>query len=206
MGRDGGGSGIDRPICRGTYSSGVLPSFYVISAPILARRVPPSRSHSRLCPARRCIGLYVLRKQTNQYQSLKLPSERAGRPGFLFPFLSFFRFSFSFFKRNGRAHRLKRLRKREEKRKIYIMERREGKKGELSRDNAHRCGRANLFPLRSSPPDSEFFQSFFPRYMPSIFISHGNQYVLIPRAIERERQKMRGERTIFFETDLMVYI
>lgn len=64
-------------------------SFYVISAPILARCVPPSRSalflalflfpfslslplSTRLDSAS-CIGLYVLRKQTNQYQSLKLP-------------------------------------------------------------------------------------------------------------------------------------
>lgn len=35
---------IDRPICREARSSGTLPLFYVISAPILARCVPPACS------------------------------------------------------------------------------------------------------------------------------------------------------------------
>jgi len=61
---------IGRFVERRIVPAFLLPSFYVISVPILTRYVPPSRS---TLDSTLCIGLYVLRKQTNQYQSLKFP-------------------------------------------------------------------------------------------------------------------------------------
>lgn len=64
---------IDRQICRETYSSGISASFVLCNfrANInTLRSAAPSCSTLNSAP---CIGLYVLRKQTNQYQSLKFP-------------------------------------------------------------------------------------------------------------------------------------
>lgn len=63
---------IGRFVERRIVPAFLLPSFYVISVPILTRYVPPRRRVPLSTPAS-CIGLYVLRKQTNQYQSLKFP-------------------------------------------------------------------------------------------------------------------------------------
>lgn len=64
---------IDRQICRETYSSGIPASFVLCNFRANINTLcsaAPSRSTLDSAP---CIGLYVVRKQTNQYQSLKFP-------------------------------------------------------------------------------------------------------------------------------------
>lgn len=65
---------IDRPICREARSSGTLPLFYVISAPILARCVPPACSLLFPFFARLRVFAFVCSLQTNQSMPLSLSS------------------------------------------------------------------------------------------------------------------------------------
>lgn len=63
---------IDRPICREARSSDTLPLFYVISAPILARCVPPACSLLFPFFARLRVFAFVCSLQTNQSMPLSL--------------------------------------------------------------------------------------------------------------------------------------
>lgn len=64
---------IDRQICRETYSSGIPTSFVLCNFRANINTLCSAASSRSTLNSAPCIGLYVLRKQTNQYQSLKFP-------------------------------------------------------------------------------------------------------------------------------------